>query len=166
MTKFRTKADAISFAKTAFEADDILAFLKGEEDYSVPQSRYVSADTPTDFDYIIRVCIYGYYGESNDPAIPANFRNAILKMLDGDCTSIWCAYSICWFQSFHEVKGNAPFSIIDKDLVDSVRTALIARQAELEQCFLWQGKGRVKGLWEDIENSNAVLRDKYGRDFL
>ena len=166
MPKFKTKADAINFARFAFETDNILAFLKGEDDYAISSNRYVSADTPTDFDYILRVCIYGYYNESNYPDIPEKFKNAIIQLLNGDCTSIWCAYSLCWFQSFHEAKGNAPFSIIDKELVDSVRSTLITRKAELEHCFLWQGKSKEKGLWEDIEKSDAVLRDKYGRDFL
>ena len=162
MPKLLTIADAINLARTAFETNTVAEFLRGGGDYAVPVNRYVSANLPTDFDYILRVCIYGYYKEYGSDKIPLQFLDGLKQLLDGDCVSVWCAYNLIWFQITNEINAVSPFSIINGELLKRLFISLTFYRKELENCKLWQGKYKNKGLWQDIEKAEAVLSSKYG----
>lgn len=169
MARFETLEDTVNFAKSAFETNNISALISGEGEWAVHTSRYDSVavpnDIPTDFSYVLDVCIYDYYRETMDSTIPQKFKSALIRMLNtGDPKNIWCSYSMLWEQCVNEAEGNAAFSIIDDNLIRITRNALISNKSGLENCFVWLGKKR--GLWSDIEKSDAYLRDKYGRNFL
>ncbi len=171
MAKFETWEDIFNFTKSAFETGHVTDLISGKGNYAIQTSKYDSVtvpnDIPTDFEYILRVCIYSYYKESKDPAIPEKFKDALIQMLNSkDAKTVWCAYTMLWFQCLKEAKGTALFSIIDNDLITITHNALLANKSNLEKCFIWAGKKRTNGLWGDIEKSNAFLCNKYGRNFL
>lgn len=171
MAKFETWEDIFNFTKSAFETGHVTDLISGKGDYAISTNRYVSAkvpnDIPTDFDYVLRVCIYRYYKQSMDQSIPEKFKDALIQMLNSkDVKTVWCAYTMLWFQCFNEAEGDAAFSIIDDKLITITHDALHTNKDELEKCFIWEGRKRENGLWGDIEKSNAFLRNKYGRNFL
>ena len=161
-----TIKDAIDLARRAFESDEVAMFLCGEKNYAVPISRFVSANVPTDFEYIIRVCLYGYFKECNDDSIPDKYTLAIRQLLEGDYVNVWCAYMVCFFQIGFEYRNKSPFKIMSQDMITWVSHMLHKNKEGLKSCYLWQGKERKEGLWQEIEATNRVLSKEYGVSLL
>ena len=154
---------AVDLARRAFELGEVAEFLSGKKGYAVPISRFVSANVPTDFEIILLVGVFKYYNERKDDSIREQYVKAIRQLLlSSNCVDIWCAYSICFFQTCFEARNKAPFSIMSSELISEVSAALKKNKEILGACHLWQGMGRTNGLWQDIETSNNVLLNKYG----
>ncbi len=167
MANIQTIEEAIALAKSAFETGHITDLITGKGEYVVPPDRNVPGDLPTDFEYVLRVCIYRYFKESGDSTIPQKFKNALIQILQSnDEKQVWCAYMMLRYQCIKEGENHAAFSIIDDNLIKITHDALLANKKSLEKCFLWGGKGKEKGMWENIEKGDAYLSDKYGIHFL
>ena len=161
-----TKREMINLSRKAFESNEVAEFLIGGKDYAVPVSQFIPAYLPTDFDYIIDIGIFGYHEETGDPQIPEQYTAAIYHLLEGDCVSVWCAFSVCYYQISFEQDQESPFTIMSEELISRVSSALYHKKEELESCHLWQGFGVENGLWPDIENMNHLLKKRYGVSFL
>ena len=163
-----TKQEAVDLTRRAFESGEVSEFLCGKKEYAIPISRFVSANVPTDLEYIIRIGLYGYFLEASsaDSSITEHYIAAIKRLLEGDCVSVWCAYMVCLFQIRYEIRQRAPFKIMSEDMVKVVSHALWQNKDALESSHLWQGEGRERGLWQDIETTNQVLQKGYGVSFL
>ena len=157
----KTKKEIVDLARRAFELGEVVEFLSGKKDYSVPISRFVSANVPTDFGEIIRVGLFEYFAETGNTDIPKQYATAIEHLLKDDCVSVWCAYSVCWYQIRFELRNESPFTIMSTDLIAKIASSLKKNKATLESCYFWQGKGRTTGLWQDIEVSNQALFNEY-----
>ena len=157
-----TRKEAIALAERAFKLGEIADYLCGANNYTVPINQYISANVPTDFEYIIRVGLYGYYNKAGDTGLPEVYALAIEQLLQGDCASVWCAYMVCLFQIRLELRGEAPFSIMSNELVSKVSSALHNNKTFLKSSRLWQGKDFEEGLWQDIVATNKSLQANYG----
>ena len=156
-----TRKEIADLARCAFESSKVAEFLSGNKDYVVPISRFVSANVPTDFGEIIRVGVFDYFNENKDNNIPKQYTTAIEQLLNGDCVSVWCAYMVCLYQVRYELRNEAPFKIISDDLIVKISSAIEQNKADLETCQLWQGRGRTRGLLQEIEATNRVLLNEY-----
>jgi hypothetical protein len=162
MASIKTKNDAILLTKKAIDNNELSKLLCGDGDYSIPMSRFESVDIPTNFDYVIYGCIYGYYNSTHDPKIPLLYSKTIIDLLQSDPVHVWCAYNICFFQVCNESKKQSPFYIMSPDFIKQIKDLLVFKRSELEKCNEWLGSDVNNGLWGDIEASNNVLFEDFG----
>jgi len=161
-----TIKEAIEIARRAFEADEVAEYLSGQKNYSKPINRYVGVDVPTDFEYIVRIGIHEYYDETQKSEIPEKYKSALLKLAEGDCVSVWCAYMVAHLQYYYEKSDKSPFTIITQDFVETLSSALYKNKESLMNCHLYTGKNEENGLWQDIERIDNIYAEKYGVSFL
>ena len=164
-----TIKEAVEIAKKAFVSDEVVEYLSGKKDYSKTPNRFVAADVPTDFEYIIKIGIFEFYKTSSQTQqrqIINQYNDAIKKLSESDCINVWCAYMVAHLQDYFEKNGVSPFSIISQELVDNVSSALTKNKKELENCRLYIGRNQEKGLWQEIERINRVYSEENGVNFL
>ena len=166
---FMTIKEAIEVARRAFEAGEFAEYLSGRKGYSKTANRFIDANVPTDFEYIVKIGIFEFYKTSSktmQEQIIEKYKGAIIKLCRGNCIDIWCAYMVAHLQDYFEKNGTSPFSIISQELVNCVSYALNKNRKDLENCYLYIGKNRDKGIWQEIERINHVYSEQNGVDFL
>ena len=166
--KFRESEDKLDFIKEVFETGNIASLITGEGKYVVPENRYSSSMAPTDYEYILRVLITRYYMKTLDYTIIEKLKKALIAVLNSkDAKNVWCAYDMLSYQMQMEADGSAKFKLIDDNLIEITRNALLENKSELEKCFLYDGGfyKNGKGLWESIERTERFLLKQYGKNF-
>lgn len=140
----------------AVKEKSLVPFFRGEKYYEIV-SRH--ADIPTDWDYAIRVTVYNYYiYHGRNTYIPMLCYASILELLQGSPVDIWCAYNVFYIFAMNEMRGTAPFNIIDLNLKEKLKKALLDNKESLEQTKQYTGRTLNKGLWDDIVIITRLLK--------
>jgi len=158
--------ELLKLTKQAFDNDEVVEFLSGENGYACPLNRFVPANVPTDFGRIINLGIYKFYDETKNEEIVSKFKKAILYLLDGDAVQVWIAFMICWNQIRNEIKSIASFKVSTQDLINKLKKAIINNENNLRKCKEWQGWNQENGLWQEIVRISGIASKDYGVSIL
>lgn len=151
MGKVLSNEEIFAFTKEAFKHNEFVLLLEGKGKYACKLDRFVPADMPTDVGRIIQEGIYKLYLEKHEKEVINKYREAVVEIMNGDCTEVWLAYHICWTQIYKEKRANAPFKFFNETILNELRKNIFSHEEELKQTKKWQGANLEEGLWEDIQ---------------
>ena len=155
----------IDICEKSFLVGSFVPIFRGDEGFCL-SNRNLPADVPTDWSAVIRFGLYDYYFLKKDRKIINMCRDSIIQLLNGEAFEIWCAYNICFFLLGNEYKKQAPFIIMDHNMIDRLKNALNSNAALLKTARIWNGKNLPEGLWTDICFSSKVLKMRYQIDII
>lgn len=164
MSRILSNDEIHTLTKKAFENNNLIAFLKGEDDYVCAFDRFVSADMPTDIGRVIQEGIYTVYEE--DSKIIDFYRKAVIELLENSAVDVWLAYHICWTQKYKEINKLSPFEFFTDDILEKLKENVILYSDELKQIKKWQGAKLENGLFDDIQALEKTMRKHFGVSLL
>lgn len=108
--------------KMAFENDEVIMYLKGENQYSEPADRY--SDIP-EVDIPTRTsCINDYYKEIRKDSIIDKFKKSLISISSMDKKNLQLALKYVMAQLQLEKRNAASFKLDDKIFFDNLRTII------------------------------------------
>lgn len=123
--------------------------------------RALPVSVPTDWSYVT-AGIYALYRQCKNDGIPALCRQDIEFLLNkGDPFSVWCGYNAAFPLLRNEQEGTAPFSVMNSEMVEKLRSALAQNREKLRTARIWQGANAPEGLWTQIAASAGVLEREH-----
>lgn len=144
----------------AINEGNLCKVLLGEGEYKCEVSRFIAADTPTDWPNIIRV-IYLLYKEKPSLNIKDKYEEAINYMCNQSSYDVYCAVMVVFFQIMCEEGKQAPFTINRDIILKKLRSRLQYYKEELKKCRDWTGRKYKNRMWGDIERVNDILNEDY-----
>lgn len=146
-----------ALVRQAFERGQVPALLRGEAPYGWPMNRFVPANVPTDWDYVIRVGVVPYCGEDPSGKRTAQFYQGVEELLSGDAVDVWCAFNVYFFLCYALDEGPRSISM-EGFPTDRLRRRLRECQEELTACKKWNGAGNPDGLWGEVLHGDKALK--------
>ena len=151
----------------ALDNDCLTDLITGRNGYAWAPDRDFPGNVPTDIGFVIRQGMFPLYREGSGSDMPDRFREAVEELLDGTPEEVWLAYNFCWYELFEELKGKAPFVIVNYMYYrEMLRSKFRRRKAELSACFVWDGENKENGLWEVMLQSERGMKARYGVSLL
>lgn len=152
---------AETVCKKALESNELLLWLRGEDDYAFPPDRYSDGPGP---DYITRMSTFcSVYRSNPEPGWLSQFYDCILMMLRGEPRDIQCALTYLAHQFRLEYKNSAAF-IPEPAFLDEVRGIMKSRMNKLQRERAT--RTGFSSAWEEIEDYNRSVERRYGKSFL
>ena len=151
----------------ALDNDCLTDLITGRNGYASVPDRDFPGSVPTDIGYVIRQGLFPIYREGSGSDMPDRFREAVETLLDGTPEEVWLAYNFCWYELFEELRGKAPFVIVNYMYYrEMLKVRFRSRKAELSECQLWDGENRKDGLWGAMLQSERGLKARFGVSLL
>ena len=156
-----TNEELYRLTQKAVEENEIADLLQGKGIYQCPPHRYLPAYIPTDFESVLKRGICLYYIDTKDKRIVDSLEKAIKDLCNGDAVQIWIAYTYLGFMSMIKYREGLPFEFDSEEIRKIVEKAVISNMEKLKKCKEWNGWNNEEGLWQEIERTNGVLKEKF-----
>lgn len=154
--------DIYEMCKKAFEEDKVKELLIGTEGFICEPDKSVPASIPTDWSLLFEKGIYKLRNFIADEIIRNKIQEAFFELLKGSPVEIWVAFSVFFEMFYNERKGYAELFITTDEMKFELSKSLKNNELELKECFLWQGKNKKDGLWNDISGANKSMNQLFG----
>ena len=156
-----TKEQIYLLTKKAYESDELDNLFLGIEPYKFDNLKHIPANVATDVGAIIDEGFYVLYNNGHED-IPQVLKKTVCNLFSGTPVEIWTAYQIMWSQNWDMRHRKAPFYIIDSELSQIAKNAIVNNRVALASCKALVGWNLEDGLWEDISRLERNLKNKYG----
>jgi len=155
----RTMKEVVELTRKAFDKNEVKELLTGQKEEYVFVSKV--ANIPTDFDYVVRICLYKYFEEINNEhyfyAQLAKLEKALRELLQSaNPVDIWCAFMVGHSLYYYENQNKSSFKIMTEKFIKDFSTLLKINKEKLMECKCYEGKNKENGLWDEIERINKV----------
>ena len=163
--RIMTKEQVYLLAEKAYQNNELDKLFLGKEPYQFDNLKHIPANVATDISALINEGIYELYNDGQQE-IPQVLKRTICELLKGSPIEIWTAYKIIWNQNWDNRHGKAPFYIIDSELSQFAKAAILSNKCALSSCKELVGWNLENGLWQDIARLERNLNNKYGAGLL
>lgn len=144
----------------AIEKDEVVKLLRGEGEYEVVVSEFVSDAFPTDVNSVLVNCFYKQ--SDNIREIEKIFNNALNDLIKGNASDVYIAvlyFDACIFQ---EEKGKASFLIDKESLSKKLQEKIHKEESKLRESVEFDNGMKKSNPWNNIMNFNKYYQKKYG----
>lgn len=159
--KIMTNEEILLLTKRTLSRGEMVDFLQGKGIYHCTPNKYLPAYIPTDFERILKQGILAYYEKTMDDRIIKSFESALTELCYGDVVQIWIAYSYFAFAVMVSNRNNKTYGFNTEEIRSSIERAILINKEKLKECKEWNGWNNEDGLWQEIERTNGVIKEKY-----
>jgi hypothetical protein len=150
----------------SIQNNEVVKFLKGEENYKVPVPHMTPVYIPTDWTQIMPN-IYKVYLEKPELNIKQLLEDTLIEMINDDNIALYAAVNIIYDHLLNnKLYHEAPFEMNKENLLPLLKNKLIQKQDDLKKDFRWMGKGQSEGLWSEIKRIDGRLKEETGTGIL
>lgn len=148
----------------AIEKKEADKLLRGEKEYEIEVSEFISDVFPTDINSVLVNCFYKQKGTIAN--IDAIFQNALIQLLNGTACDRYIAllyFDTCIYQ---EEIGKATFAL-DKKSIGSIMKCKLEEEKKLLQDKITYANGLSKSnAWETVIRFDRYYHSKYNFSIL
>lgn len=146
----------------ALNNNALIDLFEGKGNYKCELNRFIGAEIPTDWAYVMRSGVYQVYNQHKELGIDKKIEQTLLEMCDGNSFDIYCATMVFFFQILSEEERRAPFRLNRDKILNKVRTSLQKHQLDMHHYYEWTGANYEDGIWGDIVRIHNILNQDYG----
>lgn len=151
--------DILQMTYEAIEKQEIIKFLRGENEYMIEASQYAPAAELPDVGKILSRGIYRAY--KDNAYIKNELEHALASMLE---MADYDVYIVCLYlasQLFKEKNKLSPFEMDKQNILKKLKGEIERRKASIQNGIIYPNGYQNEKAWDELERFKKVFKVEY-----